>query len=438
MEDTRLGAILLETRLVPEKRLRQCLEIQALTGGSRPLGQILVEQGVITPRALADLLKIQEARRRAQDPAFAPAPTSTSHGPNLLTAAIELGANDLMLSEGRAPTIRIGGAMRRIAEDPIAGPELWEFVRTQLGHDALERIAQRGALTRALQKTTPARGRITAFRHLDGLGVTIRIHPRELRSPAACGIDPALVDVVRGGRGLVIIAGERGCGVTETFATMLNEASAAPGRSVHVLDRCFEYPTARVGSMVTRRAIGTHTRRLDDALRAALREEPDAMFVGEVDAPSVQLVLHAAEHAGLVVACVRARSASEALLRILSLCPPHEQERARAVLAATCVAILGVQVVPLADASGLTVATELLRFDDTVRDIVRMGAVRRVSSLLRVDDAPCGHSMDVALVRLVAEGRTRVEDAFPLAADKSWFLDAVSESVSQQPVGSRG
>ncbi|MBI5851298.1 MAG: Flp pilus assembly complex ATPase component TadA [Planctomycetes bacterium] len=431
MEDTRLGAILLETRLVPEKRLRQCLEIQALTGGSRPLGQILVEQGVITPRALADLLRIQEARRRVQHEVTAP--QATTNAPNLLTAAIDTGANDLVLGEGRPPMVRIGGSLRRLTNDPTSGPEIWDFVRTQLGHDALERIAQRGALTRALPKATPARGRVTAFRHLDGLGVAVRLHPLELRTPADCGLDASLVEVMRGGRGLVLIAGEHGSGVTETFASMLHEASAAPGRSVHVLDRCFEYPTSRAGSMVTRRAIGTHTRRLDDALRAALREEPDAMFVGELDGPSVQLVLHAAEHAGLVVACVRARSATEAILRILSLCPPHEQDRARAVLAATCVAILGVQVVPIADASGLVVATEFLRFDDTVRDVVRSGAVRRIGSLLRVESAACGHSMDVALLRLVGEGRVKVEDAFPHATDKGWFLDAASECAGAKP-----
>ena len=429
MEDTRLGAILLETRLVPEQRLHHCLEIQALTGGARPLGQILVEQGVITQRVLDDLLRIQEARRRAQRVRAMESAVAHPAEDELFARAIKIKASDLIVSEGRPPAVRIAGNIRQLGEEPMSGPDVWDFVRSQLGSDSLDRIAQRGSLTRALSSSRAARGRVSAFRHLDGLGATIRLHPAEIRAPQDAGIDEALIEAVQTGRGLVLIAGEQNSGVTETFASLLDSALATSGRSVHVLDRCFEYPTSRVGAVVTRREIGTHASRLDDATRAALREEPDVLFVGEVDEPSLPLLLHASEHCGIVVACVRARGVIHAIQRLLSLCAPHERDRARMVIAGTCLAVLAVRTVPRADGCGMALATGHVRFDDTVRHVVRSGSLSRIASLIRVEGAECGHALDCSLIRLVRDGAVEMGDAFPFAEDKGWFLGEMTPAV---------
>ena len=227
----------------------------------------------------------------------------------------------------------------------------------------------------------------------------------------------------------MILAGERNSGVTETFGTLLDQSLATPGRSVHVLDRCFEYPTSGSGGFVTRRSIDVAGEGVERALRAALREEPDVLFLGEIDRRSLPLVLHAAEHVGLVVASVRAAGVVGAIRRLLSMTAPHERERARMALAGTCLSIVGVRTLPRRDGRGMAIATEMLHLDDTMRGILRSGALERITALLRVDDAQCGHSLDRSLRELVRAGTVDLGEAFPFAADKAWLLDFVAESA---------
>lgn len=421
IEDTRLGTLLLETSIVSETDLQHCLELQSLTEGRWPLGQILIEQGVLTQATLEEFLTVQRALRgRQQREAVQLGSRPSDRG--FLARAVEMGANDLLLSEGRVPVVRIGGDMVRLAEEPLAGPELWTFVRTQMGIDVLEQVAEHQSVTMPLPEGSGTRGRVTAFRHFDGLGIAARLHPEPVRTPDAAGLDPSVAELMRTGRGLVLIAGESGAGVTETFATLLHAAATVPERSVLVLDRDFEYPVPSTDAVVVRRRVGGDTRTWTTGIRAALREEPDVLFVGEVDARAIDLVVHAAESGALVVAGVRAGSGIAALSRAVSFHPEHDQARVRSSLASALIAVLGVRLLPAHDRSSLVLATELLMFDEAVRDLVRTGTLQRIRALQRIGGD--GHDLDTSLMRLVHAGRVRFEDAFACAQDKTMMLEA--------------
>ena len=417
MEDTRLGALLLETRLVSERDLQHCLDVQELTGGARPLGRILVEQGVISEVALNRLLELQEARRSE------PAMELNVEGGDVdrcLRAAIDLGANEVVLSEGRAPTARVAGRMVRLSDQPVDGPQVWDFVRSRMGLSVLERLADVHSLTAPLDPGCGARGRITAFRHFDGIAVIVRLHPAGVRMPE--WMDDRLLTSLREGSGLLLVCGEQGGGLTETFATMIAEAARPEGRSILVLDDSIEYPLPDDAAAVLARRVGEDTCDWSSAMRVAFAEQHDIVFANGCDDGGFEAAMHVAETGRLVVVGMRAPSSVVALRTILAAAAPFEEARVRRSLASVLTGVLAVQVVPGADARGSTLATELLWCDASARELIRAGSVDQLRALLRSEDGRNGHAMDQDLLRLLQQRRIRFEDAFFHAGDKAMVL----------------
>ena len=165
MESTRLGTLLVEGNMVREEDLERCLEIQALTGGSRPLGQILVEQNVISAGELNDILQLQEERRAIIPPLV---PVKGQGCARFFAAAVAAGATELILSEGRSTMVRVAGQLRELEEDVLDALEVWQFVREYMGEDALEVLADRKSIAQEFHVPHVGRGRIMAFRHFDG------------------------------------------------------------------------------------------------------------------------------------------------------------------------------------------------------------------------------------------------------------------------------
>jgi twitching motility protein PilT len=407
MEETRLGTILLESGIIAEGDLEKCLQLQALTGGSRPLGQILVEQNIIDHGTLERLLRLQDAlqreRRLARD---------TSNGEaGFLKTAVQLGASELIVSEGRPPAVRIAGEWRSLASEPLDGPEVWDFVREEMGSEVLEDLAERRYVSRDLHRPGVCRGRITAFRQFDGVAVMVRLHPALARTPAEAGMPDAAV-------------AEQGGGLTEAFASLLHQAARQPERYILVLDDNLEYGLPDGPALVVRRRVGEHATDYPTALRTALREDPDVLFVGDIGQPeSFDLALRAAEGGRLVVACLRAASVVGALQRALNFYPGYDVPRIRTTLASVLQCVVAKHLLPDADRKGLVPAAELLLVDDAARDVLRTGDLAHLNLLMRQAGSGSGHSLDRVLFSLLEMRRVRFEDVFARAEEKAWILE---------------
>lgn len=420
MDDTRLGTILLESRVIAEGDLEKCLQIQGLTGGLRPLGEILVEQGLIDRPTLERLLELQDKRQRQRRLLTAAA----GEDDRFLARAAKLGASELVISEGRPPAARIAGEWRGLRDQDLAGPEVWDFVREEMGTEVLEDLAERRYVSRDFHRQGSCRGRMTAFRQFDGVAVVARLHPEAVRTPADAGIPDAALEVVRAQRGLVLLVGERGGGLTEAFATLLHETARDSSRYVLVLDDNLEYPLPQGGALVVRRRVGEHVVDYQTGLRTAAREDPDAVFVGDVSRPEAfDLALRAAEGGRLVVACLRAASVVAALQRALNFYQSYDTPRIRATLASVLQCVLVKHLLPRAQHEGMVAATELLIVHEAARDVLRQGDLGNVNLLMRMADAGSGHSLDRSLLALVQAGSIRFEDAFARAEEKAWLLE---------------
>jgi twitching motility protein PilT len=420
IDATRLGALLLENPLVREEDLERCLEIQTMTGGGRPLGQILLEQGVITAALLDELLALQAERRRAVQAFDQYAETIVTGGvERFLISALQAKANELILSEGRPALMRVGGQLQSLGTEPVPSPEIWQFVTDYIGPDALDLVAQNKSLTRELRRPGYCRGRISAFRQFDGICVTLRLHPDKVREPDRAGIPPQALDMLRGGKGLVLVAGQSHAGVSETMTTMLRTLVGDKNRFVLVLDDCDEIPDLGGEAIVVRRQVGRHTHSYATGLRASIRQRPDVIVVGDAtDAETFDLALRSAEAGCLVIAGIAARSAASAINRALDGYPPQDVPRVRSTLASVLRGVLVVQLVPSVKRNGLTLATEVLVMDEAAQGILRDGVPGQLELLTRLERRSNGHSLDDSLIELVRSGRVKLEDAFQYADDR--------------------
>ncbi|HEB54269.1 MAG TPA: hypothetical protein ENI87_13535 [bacterium] len=419
MEHDRLGAILLEGGIVDEAGLQRCLAIQALTGYVRPLGRILVEQGLLQEATLERLLAQQRSRGDARSADVAPDGLAAR---SLLAAAQANGATEVVVSEGRPVRIRAGARWRQLTDDVLSGPEVWDFVRETMGVEVLEKLAEEHFVVRTFTFDGVGCGRATAFRHFDGVAVRMAFSTSPVPEPHALGVPRPIVDLVGSQRGLVLCAGERGEGRQELLASLTRLLASDQHHYVVVLDdEPMELPTD--GAMVVRRRFGDDAATRAAALRSVVREDPDAIVVGDVGAPeTLELALRAAEGGRLVVAWLDAANVVAALRRVSHSYPAYELPRVRATLAAVLRAVLVRVLVPGHEDAGAQPATELLVVDEAAREVLRGGDLSDLGLLLRAKGGS-SHALDDSLLELLGAGSVDLGEVLPRAADKVRMLD---------------
>ncbi|HEX6810117.1 MAG TPA: ATPase, T2SS/T4P/T4SS family [Planctomycetota bacterium] len=420
MDDIRLGAILLDGGIVDEAALERCLSIQALTGGTRPIGQILVQQGLLTQDALSQQIALQQARFEER---AAPVNATEAKGTSLLEAARANQASELVVSEGRFVRIRVGTQWRKLLDDVVRGPEVWDFVREIMGNEVLEELADHHFVIRPIVIDGVVCGTATAFRQFDGVAVRVTLFDKRAMTPAEAGLPDQIVEAVRGCKGLVLVVGERGIGRADSVAPLVKAACADASQYVVVVsDEPVVLPTE--GALVVRRRYGISTASRAETLRSVLREDPDVMVIGDVGCPETfEIALRAAEGGRLVIACLDAASATAALFRVLDFYAPYDLPRMRSSLAAVLRAVLVRHLVPDSNGVGAVAATELLLVDDMVSEVVRNGDLNDVGLLLRAEGRRCGYSLDHCLADLLVAGKVRLEDVFGRAEQKAWMLE---------------
>lgn len=435
MDDTRLGSILLESKVISEAELEKCLEVQALTGNTRTIGQILLEQGRIDRATLERLVQLQQARRAAQPKTTAPAPEGFGEA-DLLEHAVRAGAREFVLSEGRPIMVREATNWRALTSEAVRSPEVWEFVRREMGTKVLEELADRQFVVHDLHKPGLCRGRLTAMRHTDGVAVVGELRSERVESLSDLGVPIAAKEALAVARGLVLFVGERGEGRTELLASVMAEMAREAGRYVVVIDDALDSEPSSGGAIVTRRRVGEHVVDYASGLETAVREDPDAILVGSLDAPrAFDLAVRAAEGGRLVVGWMDSSSVAACLQRALNYYSSFDQPRVRQSLATVLRSVCVRHLVPARAENRMLPATELLVVDDAARDVIRSGDLDNLSLLIRAEGSANGHALDTSLAAMVREKRVRIEDAYARAEDKAWLLDRISvlrpEGVSE-------
>ena len=300
---------------------------------------------------------------------------------SLIQEARRLGASDLHLTAGGAPVVRLAGCLKPLAKPPLAAAQLAEFVAL-LPDYTRQQLERRGEVDCAWS-WGQERYRLNIYRQKEQYAMAVRLLNSSVPSCAALGLPPALQAVTELNQGLVLLVGPTGSGKTTTLAALIQRIHETRAAHVVTLEDPIEYEYPAGKALIHQREIGRDTTSFARGLRAALREDPDVILVGELrDSESMAIALTAAETGHLVLATLHTQDVASSVNRILDVLS-HNQQQVRSQLAESLGVVASQRLLPRADGRGRVAAFEVLVATEAVRHLIREGQPHQLQSYLQ-------------------------------------------------------
>ncbi len=326
---------------------------------------------------------------------------------DLLMEVVARRASDLHLSAGAPPTVRVRGRLDRLEDYPqLSSTDTREIVYSILSGDQRQRLETNWQLDFAYSIPGHARFRVNAYFQRGAIGAAFRLIPFGLTSIDQLGLPAAVHDLTRKPRGFVLVTGPTGSGKSTSLAAMLDEINSSREEHIMTIEDPIEFLHAHKRCLVNQRELGSDARSFADALKAALRQDPDVILVGEMrDLETISTALTAAETGHLVFATLHTQDTAQTVDRIIDVFPPEQQGQVRVQLSVALQGIVTQQLLPTADGSGRVAACEVLIPNPAVRNLIREGKTHQIYSVLQTGSAQGMQTMDAALVSLVRTGK---------------------------------
>jgi twitching motility protein PilT len=368
-------------------------------------------------RRVSEILKSRAGGVQPQDSG----PTADSSTlERLLRAMATEGASDLHLTGGQRPRWRIDGAMHEIADIPPLGEEtVLELLGDTLEDRNREEFDATNDTDFALALPGVARFRVNLFRDLGGVGAVFRLIPTTILSLEQLGMPSVVADLCRLPKGLVLVTGPTGSGKSTTLAAMVDLINRGRQEHVITLEDPVEFVHQSQLSLVNQREVGSHTRSFAAAIRAALREDPDIILVGEMrDLETVSLALEAANTGHLVLGTLHTATAISTIERIVGLFPPEEQSRIQVTLADVMRGVIAQNLLKRIG-GGRVAALEILVSSPAVSNLIREGKMHQIASSMQTGKAAGNRLLNDSLADLVSRGVVEADEALSKAVDKT-------------------
>jgi twitching motility protein PilT len=348
------------------------------------------------------------------------------HINELLTTVVELGGSDLHLKVGNFPIARVKGRLmpltqfkRLVQEDTIA--MAYSIMATDR-----QKQKFKDSLDIDLAYSVPALGRFRCniFNQRGTVGMVLRVIPRKIFSIADLMLPRVLEKICEEQRGLVLVTGTTGSGKSTTLAAMIDLINATRIEHILTIEDPIEYLHRDNLSIVNQREVEADCKTFASALRAALRQDPDVILVGEMrDYETIETAMHAAETGHLVFSTLHTLDATETVNRVISVFPPHHQKQIRLQLAGVLKAVISQRLVPRADGQGRVPAIEVLIATETVRSCVEdKEKTKMLRDVIAAGTSQYGmQTFDQSLFFLLREGLITVEEALKRATNVGEF-----------------
>lgn len=338
----------------------------------------------------------------------------------LLDAAIERGASDVHLTPGRAPTLRIRGRLVSLAGPPLDAGTAEVLCRELCNEEAWSEVEQRGTADFALAHKSGNRFRVSVMRQRHGHAAVLRLIPQELLSLEAIGLPAACLDLLRRPRGLVLVTGPTGSGKTTTLASMIHWINSNLDRHIITIEDPVEYYHAHRQGLVTQREIGLDVPDYPEALRRALRQDPDVILLGEMrDLETISAAITAAETGHLVFGTLHTTGSARTVDRIIDAFPANQQEQIRAMLSTSIQAVISQVLLPRADGKGRVAAFEVMLMTPAIANLIRKNETNKIQSTIQTSKRFGMVTLDDYLLDLVKRGVVQRADALDAAQDRA-------------------
>jgi twitching motility protein PilT len=339
----------------------------------------------------------------------------------LLTFAVKEGASDCHLSSGEPPMLRIHGDIKRIEHPPLSRDEV-HTMAFDVMNDAQRRIFQEKLdIDFSFELGEVARFRVNVFLTRRGEAAVFRVIPSQIVTLDELGMPPVLKELCKRERGLVLVTGPTGCGKSTTLAAMVHHINETEEVTIITIEDPIEFVHPSKRALVNQREVGMHTHSFANALRGALREDPDVILVGEMrDLETIALALTAAETGQLVFATLHTSSAPKTVDRVIDAFPSDQQNQVRTMLSESLLAVI-TQTLCKRKTGGRVAALEILVAVPAVRNLIREGKIHQLPSVMQTGQRQGMQTLDMALQDLVAKGMITKEEAQSKAANPQLF-----------------
>ena len=358
----------------------------------------------------------------------------------LLEHVVAHAASDLHVTVGSRPILRIHGTLRRIDEEPVMTPEMTrEMFYRILSTEQQKHLEIKRQLDLAYSVPGLARFRVNIYSQRESLAAAFRLIPTELKTLEELGLPANLHDLTRKPRGIVLVTGPTGSGKSTTLAALIDEINRTRYDHIITIEDPIEFLHRHKNCIVNQREIGADALSFADALRAALRQDPDVILVGEMrDLETIGIALTAAETGHLVFATLHTQSAPSTIDRIIDVFPAEQQDQVRMQLALSLEGVVTQALMKTADEQGRVPALEVLVPDDAVRNLIRQGKIEQVYSFMQTGSKRGMRTMEQSLADLVSRHLITIEQAVSRSTRPEQLLGILERSGIQTSQGSLG
>ncbi|HVX40246.1 MAG TPA: PilT/PilU family type 4a pilus ATPase [Gemmatimonadaceae bacterium] len=340
----------------------------------------------------------------------------------LLRTAVERGASDLHLRAGAAPMLRVNGEIHRLPGAPLEAAELSAMLAASMDEDTRTEFTANLDADYAYDVAPLGRFRVNALHDRRGPAAVFRHIPAAIATVETLGLSVDVQRVCELRRGLVLVTGPTGSGKSTTLCALIDQINRTRRDHIVTIEDPIEFVHQDVRCVVTQREVGAHTRSFKRALRAALREDPDVVLIGEMrDLETMSIALETAETGHLVFGTLHTTTATAAVDRIIDQYPTDQQEQIRTMLADTLVAVIAQTLCRRID-GGRVAAREILFNTPAVANLIREGKAFQISSIMQTSRAQGMVTLNAALEALVDQRVIDAAEAYSHAVEKPSLL----------------
>lgn len=332
----------------------------------------------------------------------------------MLRAAFELKASDIHLTVGIPPIFRINGDLKRYGQDVLSPTDTEQMAKAIVPEHMWTRFETDGELDLSYSLSGVSRFRVNVFKQRGCISLAIRIVPTKIPSLDELQLPDVLKKMVAKPQGLILVTGPTGSGKSTTLAAMIDYMNKTMRKHIITLEDPIEYVHKHDSCIIDQREVGTDTSSFANGLRAALRQDPDVILVGEMrDLETIQTAVTAAETGHLVFGTLHTSSAPATIDRIIDVFPPEQQGQIRIQLATVLVSIISQRLFPRAQNNGRIAATEILINNAAVANLIRNGKTHQIPSIMQTSRALGMHTLETSIKELVQQGLIAKEVVAP-------------------------
>ncbi|MBN1552864.1 PilT/PilU family type 4a pilus ATPase [bacterium] len=331
-------------------------------------------------------------------------------------------ASDLFLVSNNPPLARIKGEMIPLTSEVLTEDQIMAMAGQILTSEQEMQFKNTNDLDFSYEITGEGRFRGNMFRHAQGLNLIFRLLPEDIPALASLNLPEFIYSLTKMRHGLVLVSGPASCGKTTTLAAIIDEINTTRTDHIITLEDPIEYVHSRKNCLVTQREVGRHTLSFARALRAALREDPDVILVGELrDQETISMALTAAETGHLVFATLHAISTTKTIERIIDTFSSGWKDHIQTMLAESLKVILTQQLIPSIDGDSHVIAMEILVNTPAIASLIRDSKLHQIPSMITTGQQYGMIGLDQSLMTLFRNGVISIEDAYTRALDKNQF-----------------